>query len=227
MKVSFHGHAIIKIETQGKTILFDPFINGNDLTDLVVDEVKPDVIILTHGHNDHVGDTVELAKKHDALVIANADLATVLSWQGVERIHSMNIGGAYEFEFGKVKMTPALHGSGYTTVDNQLMYCGQPAGILFTAEGKTVYHAGDTALYSDMKLIGERHPIDVAFVPIGDNFTMGPEDAALAIQFLQAKLAVPIHYDTFPPIKQNPHHFLELLPNGNGRVLKPGEFIEL
>lgn len=227
MKVSFHGHAIIKIETQGKTILFDPFINGNDLTDLVVDEVKPDVIILTHGHNDHVGDTVELAKKHDALVIANADLATVLSWQGVERIHSMNIGGAYEFEFGKVKMTPALHGSGYTTVDNQLMYCGQPAGILFTAEGKTIYHAGDTALYSDMKLIGERHPIDVAFVPIGDNFTMGPEDAALAIQFLQAKLAVPIHYDTFPPIKQNPHHFLELLPNGNGRVLKPGEFIEL
>ena len=227
MKVSFHGHAIIKIETQGKTILFDPFINGNDLTDLVVDEVKPDVIILTHGHNDHVGDTVELAKKHDALVIANADLATVLSWQGVERIHSMNIGGAYEFEFGKVKMTPALHGSGYTTVDNQLMYCGQPPGILFTAEGKTVYHAGDTALYSDMKLIGERHPIDVAFVPIGDNFTMGPEDAALAIQFLQAKLAVPIHYDTFPPIKQNPHHFLELLPNGNGRVLKPGEFIEL
>ena len=227
MKVSFHGHAIIKIETQGKTILFDPFINGNDLTDLVVDEVKPDVIILTHGHNDHVGDTVELAKKHDALVIANADLATVLSWQGVERIHSMNIGGAYEFEFGKVKMTPALHGSGYTTVDNQLMYCGQPAGILFTAEGKTIYHAGDTALYSDMKLIGERHPVDVAFVPIGDNFTMGPEDAALAIQFLQAKLAVPIHYDTFPPIKQNPHHFLELLPNGNGRVLKPGEFIEL
>jgi len=227
MKVSFHGHAIIKIETQGKTILFDPFINGNDLTDLVVDEVKPDVIILTHGHNDHVGDTVELAKKHDALVIANADLATVLSWQGVERIHGMNIGGAYEFEFGKVKMTPALHGSGYTTVDNQLMYCGQPAGILFTAEGKTIYHAGDTALYSDMKLIGERHPIDVAFVPIGDNFTMGPEDAALAIQFLQAKLAVPIHYDTFPPIKQNPHHFLELLPNGNGRVLKLGEFIEL
>lgn len=227
MKVSFHGHAIIKIETQGKTILFDPFIKGNDLTDLVIDEVKPDVIILTHGHNDHVGDTVELAKKHHALVIANADLATVLSWQGVERIHGMNIGGAYEFEFGKVKMTPALHGSGYTTADNQLMYCGQPAGILFTAEGKTIYHAGDTALYSDMKLIGERHPIDVAFVPIGDNFTMGPEDAALAVQFLKAKLAVPIHYDTFPPIKQNPHHFLELLPNGNGRVLQPGEYIEL
>lgn len=227
MKVSFHGHAIIKIETQGKTILFDPFIKGNELTDLVIDEVKPDVIILTHGHNDHVGDTVELAKKHHALVIANADLATVLSWQGVERIHGMNIGGAYEFEFGKVKMTPALHGSGYTTADNQLMYCGQPAGILFTAEGKTIYHAGDTALYSDMKLIGERHPIDVAFVPIGDNFTMGPEDAALAVQFLKAKLAVPIHYDTFPPIKQNPYHFLDLLPNGNGRVMQPGEYIEL
>ncbi|MGM9926694.1 MAG: metal-dependent hydrolase [Bacillus sp. (in: firmicutes)] len=227
MKVTFHGHAVLKVETNGKVILFDPFLTGNELADIKVDDVRPDVIILTHGHNDHVGDTVELAKKYNSLVIANADLATVLEWQGVQNLHGMNIGGSYEFDFGTVKLTPALHGSGYVTNDQQLMYCGQPAGVLLIAEGKTIYHAGDTALYSDMKLIGERHPIDVAFVPIGDNFTMGPEDAATAVAFLGAKLAVPIHYDTFPPIKQDPQKFLDLLPNKNGKILQPGEYIHL
>ncbi len=227
MKVSFHGHSVVKVETNGKTILFDPFITGNGMTDLKLEDVKPDVIILTHGHNDHVGDTVELAKKHDALVIANFELSTILGWQGVEKVHGMSIGGAYEFDFGKVKLTPAFHGSGFETSDKQLIYCGQPAGVLFTAEGKTIFHAGDTALFSDMKLIGSRHPIDVAFVPIGDNFTMGPEDAALAVEFLNPKVAVPIHFNTFPPIKQNPEHFINLLANHNGKVLQPGECIEL
>lgn len=226
MKVSYHGHSVVKIETESKTILIDPFITGNQLTDLEVDSVHPDVIILTHGHSDHVGDTVELAKKNNSLVIANFELATYLEWQGV-RTHAMHIGGAYQFDFGKVKLTQAFHGTGMETEDNNFIYLGMPAGILFMSEGKTIYHAGDTGLFSDMKLIGQRHPIDIAFLPIGDNFTMGPEDAAYAAGLLNAKLTVPIHFNTFPPIKQDPQHFIQLLDNQNGKVLNPGESVEL
>ncbi|MDZ5472502.1 metal-dependent hydrolase [Bacillus sp. 31A1R] len=226
MKVSYHGHSVVKIEANGKTILIDPFISGNGLTDLKVNDIKPDVIILTHGHGDHVGDTVELAKNNDSLVIANFELSTYLSWQGV-KTHGMHIGGAYEFDFGKVKLTPAFHGSGYVTEDKQIIYLGMPAGVLVTIDGKTIYHAGDTGLFSDMKLIGDRHPIDLAFLPIGDNFTMGPEDAAYAAGLLGAKQVVPIHFNTFPPIKQDPNRFVEMLPAGVGKVLQSGESIEL
>jgi L-ascorbate metabolism protein UlaG (beta-lactamase superfamily) len=226
MKISYHGHSIVQIQTNGRTILIDPFITGNPLTDLKADEVNPDVILLTHGHNDHVGDTVEIAKRTGALVIGNADLTDFLSWQGIQT-HGMNIGGAYQFDFGKVKLTQAFHGSGYVTRNNEIIYCGMPSGILFSHEGKTIYHAGDTGLFSDMKLIGERHPIDVAFLPIGDNFTMGPEDAAYAAKLLKAKTIVPIHFNTFPPIKQDPYQFIEMLEEQNGKVLQPGEAIEL
>ncbi|MEH7331482.1 metal-dependent hydrolase [Neobacillus drentensis] len=226
MKISYHGHSVVQINSNGKTIIIDPFISGNSLTDLKVEDVKPDVIILSHGHGDHVGDTVQLAKKHNALVIANAELSEFLSWQGVNT-HAMHIGGAYQFDFGKVKLTQAFHGSSYTLENKQIVYCGMPAGILFMNEGKTVYHAGDTGLFSDMKLIGERHPIDLAFLPIGDNFTMGPEDAAFAAKLLNAKTVVPMHYNTFPPIKQDPYQFIEMLDSKNGRVLNPGEAIEL
>ncbi|KIL43834.1 metal-dependent hydrolase [Jeotgalibacillus soli] len=226
MKVSYHGHSIVKIETNGKTILFDPFINGNELTDLVAADEKPDVIILTHGHNDHVGDTVEIAKQSDALVIAPNELAVYLGWQGLNT-HPMHIGGAYEFDFGRVKLTQAFHGSAYTTNDQQIIYTGMPAGVLLMVEGKTIYHAGDTALFGDMKLIGERHPIDLAFLPIGDNFTMGPEDAAYAAELLKPKMVVPIHYNTFPPIKQDPEAFVNLLTTGEGKVMQAGEVIKL
>lgn len=226
MKVSYHGHSVVKIRSNGKTVLIDPFISGNDLTDLRADEQNPDFIVLTHGHGDHVGDTVDIAKRSGALVIAVNELALYLQHQGVEA-HPMHIGGSREFEFGKIKFTQAFHGSGLQQADGTFLYMGMPAGVLIMNEGKTVYHAGDTALFSDMKLIAERHPIDLALLPIGDNFTMGPEDAAVAAEFLQAKITVPIHYDTFPPIRQNPADFVSMVQNGSGRVMTVGEVIEL
>ncbi|MET3697279.1 L-ascorbate metabolism protein UlaG (beta-lactamase superfamily) [Bacillus oleivorans] len=226
MKVSYHGHAVVKVDADEKVILIDPFINGNGLTDLNVENEAPDVILLTHGHGDHIGDTVELAKKKNALVIANNEIANYLSWQGLN-VHAMHIGGKYQFDFGTVMLTQAFHGSAMITEDQQIIYLGMPAGILLTIKGKTIYHAGDTGLFSDMKLIGERHPIDLAFLPIGDNFTMGPEDAAYAAELLKAKMAVPIHYNTFPPIKQDPYAFVKLLKDKNGLVMNPGDSIEL
>lgn len=226
MKISYHGHSVVKIETNGKTILIDPFINGNELTDLVVAEQKPDAILLTHGHNDHVGDTVEIAKASGALVVAPNELANYLGWQGAS-VHPMHIGGAREFDFGKVKYTQAFHGSSYVTENNDIIYTGMPGGILFTAEGLTIYHAGDTALFGDMELIGKRHPIDVAFLPIGDNFTMGPEDAAYAVSLLKPKVVVPIHYDTFPPIKQDPQVFADLVEGADVQILRAGEAVDL
>jgi L-ascorbate metabolism protein UlaG (beta-lactamase superfamily) len=226
MKISFHGHSVVKVVTDKHTILIDPFITGNEMTDLKAENEKPDVILLTHGHNDHVGDTIELAKNNDALVVAPFELATYLSWQGVNT-HPMHIGGAYEFDFGRVKLTQAFHGSSYETEDNQIIYTGMPAGILLTVGGKTLYHAGDTALFSDMKLIGERNTIDVAFLPIGDNFTMGPEDAAAAAEFLKAKTVVPMHYNTFPPIKQDPEKFISMLKDQEGKIMNAGDEFEL
>jgi L-ascorbate metabolism protein UlaG (beta-lactamase superfamily) len=227
MKVSYHGHSVVKIEVKDKVILIDPFLTGNPTTDLRAADVKVDVILLTHGHNDHVGDTVALAKENNALVVAPFELATFLGWKGV-KVHPMHIGGAHTFDFGTVKLTQAFHGSSYTDEETKtITYTGMPAGILVTAEGKTVYHAGDTALFSDMKLIGSHHEIDVAFLPIGDNFTMGPDDAALAAEWLQAKVTVPMHYNTFPVIEQDPHAFVQRLPKDKGRVLTVGEAIEL
>lgn len=227
MKVSYHGHSCVLIETKEKKIIIDPFITGNDNSDLKANELHVDVILLTHGHNDHVGDTVELSKRTGALVIAPFELATYLGWQGAN-VHGMHIGGSHQFDFGKVKLTQAFHGSSYSIVEEQkIIYTGMPAGILFSAEGKTLYHAGDTALYTDMKMYGELNDIDLAFLPIGDNFTMGPEDAAIAAEWLQAKKVIPIHYNTFPVIKQDPQEFVQRLPDGQGLVLNVGQSIEL
>ncbi len=228
MKLTYHGHSVVLIEANGKRIIIDPFITGNGQTTLNAEELEVDVILLTHGHNDHVGDTVQLAKKNDATVVAPFELATYLGWKGVN-VHPMHIGGAHQFDFGTVKLTQAFHGSAYVEEENQkLVYTGMPAGILFTAEGKTIYHAGDTALFSDMKVIGERNNVDVAFLPIGDNFTMGPEDAAVAASWLKARKVVPIHYNTFPVIEQDPKAFVAMLESGiEGKVLSSGETFNL
>lgn len=227
MEITYFGHSALQIETNDKTILIDPFITGNGLSPVIADEVKPDVILLTHGHGDHVGDTEMLAKKHDALVVAPFELATYLSFQGL-RTHPMHIGGSHMFDFGQVKLTQAFHGSSIVDEEKKtITYMGMPCGILFTAEGKTIYHAGDTALFSDMKVIGELNDIDVAFLPIGDNFTMGIKDAVIASKWLQAKTVVPIHYDTFPVIEVDPLAFVERLEKNQGKIVKPGEKLEV
>ncbi|MBZ5201114.1 metal-dependent hydrolase [Planomicrobium chinense] len=226
MQVSYHGHSVVKIKTGNKTILIDPFISGNSLTDLTASEEKPDVILLTHAHNDHVGDTIDLAKTNDAQVVAPVELANYLGSQGLNTI-GMNLGGSYEFDFGTVKYTKAFHSSSYTTEEGDVIYGGMPAGLLFKAEGKTVYHAGDTEVFGDMAIIGERNAIDVAFVPIGDFFTMGPEDAAYAVELLKPKTVVPIHYNTFPPIKQDPEKFKALVKNAEVNILQAGGTIDL
>lgn len=225
MEISYHGHSVVKIMTDTHTILIDPFITGNGQTDLDAAKEKVDVILVTHGHNDHLGDTVDLAKRNNATVIATFELANYVESFGIN-VHAMGIGGSYDFEFGTVKFTQAFHSSSFTTEDGEIIYGGMPAGVLFTSEGKTIYHAGDTALFGDMKLIGERNNIDVAFLPIGDNFTMGPEDAAYAVKLLKPQIVVPVHYNTFPPIKQDPQIFKNLVETAEVQVLSAGDYVQ-
>ncbi|MEK5216420.1 metal-dependent hydrolase [Psychrobacillus sp. FSL H8-0487] len=225
MEISYHGHSVVKIMTDTHTILIDPFITGNGQTDLDAAKEKVDVILVTHGHNDHLGDTVDLAKRNNATVIATFELANYVESFGIN-VHAMGIGGSYDFEFGTVKFTQAFHSSSFTTEDGEIIYGGMPAGVLFTSEGKTIYHAGDTALFGDMKLIGERNNIDVAFLPIGDNFTMGPDDAAYAVQLLKPQIVVPVHYNTFPPIKQDPQIFKNLVETAEVQVLSAGDYVQ-
>lgn len=225
MDISWHGQSCVKIVTDtDKTILIDPFITGNPLTDLDAETVSADVIIVTHAHNDHIGDTEAIAKRTNALVIANAELAGYFATRGLTT-HGMQMGGKHSFDFGLVKMTQAIHGSTYN-VDGQALTLGLAAGIVLVIDGQTIYHAGDTALFSDMKLIGELDAIDYAFLPIGDNYTMGPEEAAIAAKWLQAKKVIPIHYNTMPVIKQDPLKFKALLPKEQGLVLAIGEVIQ-
>jgi L-ascorbate metabolism protein UlaG (beta-lactamase superfamily) len=226
MKVSYHGHSVVKVETEKHTILIDPFITGNEACDLDPNTVEADVILLTHAHNDHVGDTLEIAKRNDALVVAPNELAVYLGSKDLNT-HPMHIGGSREFDFGKVKFTQAFHGSSYTEEDGTMIYGGMPGGILLTINGKTIYHVGDTALFTDLKMYGEMNDIEVAFIPIGDNFTMGPEDALIAADWIGAKVSVPVHYNTFPVIEQDPDAWASKVKTGEGRALKVGESIEI
>lgn len=226
MKLIFHGHSCVEIQlNNGKNILIDPFITGNPVSDLVADEVKTDVILVTHGHSDHVGDMIPIGKKNEALVVSIVEIANFAEKQGVSS-HGMNLGGKHDFDFGRVQFVPALHSSGYD-YQGETLYMGEPAGIIFQAEGKTIYHAGDTALFSDMALLDKLYSIDVAFLPIGDNFTMGPDEAVLAAEYINAKTVVPIHYNTFDLIRQDASAFVKQLQAGTGKVMMVGDSIEL
>lgn len=226
MQISYHGHSVIYVQTESHRILIDPFITGNELCDLDPNTVEVDVILLTHGHGDHVGDTMDIAKRTGAKIVAINELAVYLGQKGLDA-HGMNIGGCFEFDFGHVKYTQAFHSSAYIEEDGSFIYTGMPAGILLTTEGKTIYHVGDTGLFSDLKLIGERNNIDLAFIPIGDNFTMGPDDALVAADWINAKTVVPVHYNTFPIIEQDPDAFVEKVKTGKAIALKVGESLDL
>ncbi|MHC5269824.1 metal-dependent hydrolase [Enterococcus sp. LJL98] len=227
MEITFHGHSVVAIELKnGIRLLIDPFISGNPVTDLVAEEVQADYVLITHGHNDHVGDMVEIAKKNNAMVISMVEICDFAEKQGVKQTHGMNIGGSFDFPFGRLTLTPAIHSSSYTLTTGENLYMGLAAGLLLEIEGKTIYHAGDTAEFRDMDLLGENAAIDVAFLPIGDNFTMGPKEALRAAQRIKAKRVVPIHYNTFPVIEQDGQAFVDKLP-GIGQWLAVGEKIFL
>ncbi|WP_424769216.1 metal-dependent hydrolase [Paenibacillus sp. sgz302251] len=229
MEIIYHGHSCVQIVSGEKSLIIDPFLRGNELAVTKAEDIKTDAVLLTHAHIDHILDADAIAQKNDAPVVAIVELATYMSWKGVNTI-GMNIGGTVDLGFAKAKMIQAFHSSGIVLEEEKnIMYAGMPAGFIIQIEGLNILHAGDTALFGDMKMIGDRHPIDIAFIPIGDHFTMGPEDALQAAEWYNAKLVVPVHYDTFPPIRQDSEHFVELLSEKGikGQVMKPGEKLTL
>lgn len=227
MKITYLGHSALEVQLNDDTnLLIDPFISGNPAVEIELDMLHPDYILLTHGHYDHLGDTVELAKANQSTVVAMMELTKYIAKKGIKQVHGLNLGGGYDFPFGRVTLTPALHSSGIEE-EGQLIYLGEAAGIILQADGKTIYHAGDTADFSDLALIGERYEIDIAFLPIGDNFTMGPKEALSAAKRLHAKKVVPVHYNTFPAIQQDPDAFIASLSDQNGIVMHIGDTIEV
>jgi L-ascorbate metabolism protein UlaG (beta-lactamase superfamily) len=220
VQLTYHGHACFTIQTSKADLLIDPFLSGNAMADVTPAQVKPDYILVTHAHGDHLGDALPIAKRTGATVISNNEIHTYMARHGVKS-HGMHIGGAHVFPFGKVKLTIAHHGSSFPDGS----YGGNPCGFLLWVDGKVLYHAGDTALFGDMKLYGEEG-IDVAMLPIGDNFTMGPEDAVKAVAFLQPKTAILMHYNTFGVIEQDPQPVADAIAkqtNAKPVILKPGE----
>jgi len=227
MKIKYLGHAAILIETKSFKALIDPFLSGNPQ----YIESRSDIegithIFITHAHGDHIGDTEKIALNNDSLIICNAELGSILYQKNRKlKIHTMHIGGSYSFPFGRVKMTPAVHGSGYhegkTIIDG-----GNPAGFLVDIDGKKVYHAGDTGLTYDMKLL-EDEKIDIAFLPIGGNYTMDISDAVKSVNFIKPQITVPIHYNTFPVIQANPLEFKQRLLKNNVVIMRSSDIIEI
>jgi len=225
MKLRYFSHSAFQFTTNdGKVILVDPFLDDNPTSTVKSADVKADFIILTHAHGDHLGDAFKIAKKSDSLLISVNELADYCSGKGF-KVHNMHIGGGYNFDFGRVKFTIAHHGS--LTPDNH--YGGEPAGVVLTIDGKKIYHTGDTGLFYDMKLIGEMDKIDYMLAPIGDNFTMGITDAVKAVELVNPKFVIPMHYNTFPIIEADPNDFkLKVEAIGKKcKVLEYGEEIEI
>lgn len=221
MKIEFIGHSCFILEDEGTRIMIDPFITGNPLSSKTVEEIKADYIFVTHGHGDHIGDTVDIAKGTGATVYAVVEVAGgPLADKGIKTAVG-NIGGKQKTPFGSIKFVPASHGSGVAG--------GLACGFIFEVGGKKIYHAGDTALITDMQLLAEDN-IDVALLPIGDFYTMGPEDAVRAAKFIAPKIVIPMHYNTFPVIEQNPEDFKNAVEDKEickVQILNPGEIFEL
>ncbi len=228
MKFTFLGHAAGLLENGSDKFLFDPFLTGNPKAAVAADQLDATYILLTHGHQDHVGDAVAISKRTGAPIITTFELANWLGAQGAEVV-PMNHGGWCKFSFGRVRFTIAFHSSSKIEEGGRPLYLGEPAGIVLQTGEKTIYHAGDTALFSDMRLIGEDAPIDLALLPVGEHFTMGPKDAARAVAFLAPKHVVPIHYGTFPSLVGDPQEFARMA-KGMGaevHVLRPGESVDV
>ncbi len=229
MNLTYFGHSTFMLEDGEHTVLIDPFMSENPACATSPDSVSPDAILLTHAHGDHVGDTIDIAKRTGAKVIATFELANWLESQGVENTVGGNHGGTIAFPGGTAKFTLAWHTSSYELPDGTVVAPGVPAGYVVRFGGRTVYAAGDTALFLDMQLIGDEQ-LDLALLPIGDHFTMGPDDALRAVTFLHPTAVIPCHYNTFPPIEQDAGQFkmrVESETKAKVMPLAPGECVSL
>jgi L-ascorbate metabolism protein UlaG (beta-lactamase superfamily) len=224
-KLTWYGHATLGLETGGYKLIVDPFFSGNPAAPIAAEAVEADFILVSHGHGDHVGDTVSIAQRTGATVISNAEIAGWFEGQGL-KAHAQHIGGGHKHPFGYLKLTLALHGSALPDGSNG----GNPAGFLLTTnDGKKIYFAQDTGLFGDMKLIGEEG-LDLAVIPIGDNYTMGPDDALRAVKLLEPKAVIPIHYNTWDLLAQDANAWAERVhkeTKTKAVVLKPGESYSL
>ncbi|MBI3822396.1 MAG: metal-dependent hydrolase [Planctomycetes bacterium] len=220
------GHAAMALETGGFHILIDPFFTGNPKAAITADQAKADFILISHGHGDHVGDSIAIAKRTGATVICNYEISLWLEQQGIKKAHGQQHGGGFNHPFGRVKLTLAFHGSMLPDGSNG----GNPCGFLINLkDGKKIYHAADTGLFGDMRLIGEEG-IDLAVLPIGDNYTMGPDDAVRAVKLIQPKKVIPIHYNTWPVIAQDANAWaakVKAETSAEPIVLQPGEQVAI
>ena len=221
MDIRYIGHAAFELSDGATNVLIDPFISGNPKATVKADELEPDVILLTHGHGDHFGDLVAIAKRTGASVVAITEIAGELQEAGLENVSDPNLGGTVRFDWGSVKLVPAWHTS---TTPNGTP--STPAGLIVELGGKVVYHLGDTALFGDLELVGRRHAIDLALVPIGGHYTMDREDAVEAVRMIGPRQVIPCHYNTFPPIVSDAEAFKSDVETGTASeviVLAPGE----